>query len=154
MNAVHALGPNHWAACGDRRFAPDNMVRTGSRKGCPAPATCWCSTTGERPATSRADLPVVCGACVLEINAVTRAVVWQYPGPKRTFFSPRPGSAQRLPTGNTLIDEGIRGRFFQVAPAGKIVWEYLSPFVGKGPRGLQAIPWVYRMQAVPYGWVP
>ena len=46
------------------------------------------------------------------------------------------------------------GRFFQVSAAGRFVWEYLSPFVGKGPRGLRAIPWVYRIQAVPYGWVP
>ena len=208
MNAMHALGPNHWAASGDRRFAPDNILissrnanflaiisrRTGHivwRLGpaFPPRKTVVFSDIGKKapfpvdgfsgqhdahmippglPGAGDlllfdnegeggyppADLPVVSGSRVLEINPVTREVVWQYTGTKRTFFSPFIGSAQRLPNGNTLIDEGIWGRFFQVTPAGKIVWEYLSPFVGRGPGGLTAIPWVYRIQAVPYSWVP
>ena len=91
-------------------------------------------------------------------NPVTRKVVWEYAGTKRTFFTPFEGSVQRLPNGNTLIDEAIWGRFFQVTPAGKIVWEYVSPYVGKGPTHLegfpQHVPWTYRVQAVPYSWVP
>ena len=42
-----------------------------------------------------------------------------------------------------------------VTPAGRIVWEYVSPFVGQAPRGLPVkdVPWVYRVQAVPYNWL-
>jgi hypothetical protein len=36
-------------------------------------------------------------------------------------------SAQRLPNGNTLIDYGNLGRFLEVTPAGRTVWEYENP---------------------------
>ena len=70
---------------------------------------------------------------VLEINPLTRRVVWQYTGSTTSFYSPFMGSAQRLPNGKTLIDEGIWGRFIQVTPRHKIVWEYVSPFTGHMP---------------------
>jgi hypothetical protein len=47
------------------------------------------------------------------------------------FFSQVISGAQRLPNGNTLICSGIQGRFFEVTPAGKTVWEYINP-VGQG----------------------
>lgn len=101
------------------------------------------------------DIPLISGSRVLEFNPITLKVVWQYSGTKTTFFSPFISSAQRLPNGNTLIDEGIWGRFFQVTPEGKIVWEYISPFVGNGTgAGTMQVRWVYRIQAVPYSWVP
>ncbi|WP_299125522.1 aryl-sulfate sulfotransferase [uncultured Winogradskyella sp.] len=43
------------------------------------------------------------------------------------FFSAILSSAQRLPNGNTLICEGINGRFFEITPNEDIVWEYVSP---------------------------
>lgn len=102
-------------------------------------------------------MPMIAGSRVLEIDPVKREVVWQYTGTKASFFSPYISSAQRLPNGNTLIDEGIDGRFFQVTPQGKIVWEYVSPFArstsGPGPRPATA-GMVYRIQGVPYSWVP
>ena len=102
-----------------------------------------------------AAMPLIGGSRVLEFNPVTRMVVWEYTGTKATFFSPFISSAQRLPNGNTLIDEGIWGRFFQVTPKGKIVWEYVSPFVGSGTgAGSGSVRWIYRIQAVPYDWVP
>jgi hypothetical protein len=33
------------------------------------------------------------------------------------------GNAQRLPNGNTLINEASFGRFFEVTPQGETVWE-------------------------------
>ncbi len=101
-------------------------------------------------------MPMLSGSRVLEINPVTRQVVWQYTGTKATFYSPFIGSAQRLPNGNTLIDEGIWGRFIQVTPNGRIVWEYVSPFAKILPGFGGQIParWVYRIQSVPYDWVP
>jgi hypothetical protein len=35
-----------------------------------------------------------------------------------------------LPNGNTLINEGQFGRFFEVTPAGEVVWEYVNPYFG------------------------
>ncbi|MGH8143863.1 MAG: aryl-sulfate sulfotransferase [Steroidobacteraceae bacterium] len=108
---------------------------------------------GYPPAT----MPLINGSRVLEINPVTDEVVWQYTGRKDAFYSPFISSAQRLPNGNTLIDEGIDGRFFQVTRQGRIVWEYVSPYaLAGGPGAAPQAPFrlVYRIQAVPYGWVP
>jgi hypothetical protein len=35
-----------------------------------------------------------------------------------------------LLNGNTLINEGSFGRFFEVTPAGELVWEYVDPHFG------------------------
>lgn len=105
------------------------------------------------------------GSRVIEIDPVKKEIVWQYTGestgrPGWTFSSTFISSARRLPNGNTLIDEGMNGRLFQVTPAGKIVWEYVSPFfaetpVGGATRGVQVNSnWVYRAQPVPYDWAP
>jgi len=111
-----------------------------------------------------APLQTTGGSRVLEIDPVKKEVVWQYTGessgrPGWTFYSSFISSARRLPNGNTLIDEGMNGRFFQVTPAGKIVWEYVSPFfaaspVGGGQSGPVVSNWVYRAQPVDYAWVP
>jgi hypothetical protein len=112
-----------------------------------------------------AKLQVTSGSRVLEINPITMQIVWEYQGydsgqANWSFWTPFIGSVQRLPNGNTLIDEGIDGRFFQVTRAGEIVWEYVSPFGGAAPlmplflRGEATSNWVYRCEAVPYDWVP
>jgi hypothetical protein len=38
--------------------------------------------------------------------------------------------SQRMKNGNTFINEGPKGRFFEVTPKGDIVWEYLNPYRG------------------------
>ncbi|WP_338758870.1 aryl-sulfate sulfotransferase [Massilia sp. METH4] len=100
---------------------------------------------------------------VLEIDPVSKRIVWQYTAtdsrqPQWSFYSAFISSARRLPNGNTLIDEGMTGRFFQVTPRGDIVWEYVSPYYGVsavGGSGKQIdTNWVYRAQPVPYDWVP
>lgn len=99
------------------------------------------------------ELPLIGGSRALQIDPIKRTVVWQYTGTKTTFYSPYISSVQRLPNGNTLIDEGIDGRFFQVTPRGRIVWEYVAPMRGAagGSGGASS---VYRIQGVPYDWVP
>ena len=53
---------------------------------------------------------------------------WTYTAsPPSDFFSRIISGAQRLRNGNTIICEGIRGRFFEVDPDGNTVWEYVSP---------------------------
>ncbi|HEY0798122.1 MAG TPA: aryl-sulfate sulfotransferase, partial [Candidatus Baltobacteraceae bacterium] len=103
------------------------------------------------------------GSRVLEIDPVAKSIVWRYTagdsnGPGWDFYSSFISSAQRLPNGNTLVDEGMNGRFFQVTPAGEIVWEYVSPYFGTSLTGAGPHPVtsnsVYRAQPVPYDWVP
>ena len=106
-------------------------------------------------------------------NPVSRQIVWQYTAedsglPPWTFFSSFVSNAQRLPNGNTLINEGMQGRIFQVTPGGDVAWEYHSPYTGHGVAGepevseprvpgvdrLTQTRLVYRAQAVPASWVP
>jgi hypothetical protein len=46
------------------------------------------------------------------------------------------GNAQRLPNGNTLINEASFGRVFEVTPQGEAVWEFVNPYFG-GPPNVQ-----------------
>ena len=65
------------------------------------------------------------------MDAVTKEIVWKYQEAfPPSFYSDRISNAQRLPNGNTLINEGQFGRFFEVTPAGEVVWEYVNPYFG------------------------
>lgn len=68
---------------------------------------------------------------VVEVDPRTRALVREImvPGLGRKHFSNFVGGAQRLQGGNTLVCDGANGRFFQITPAGRIVWEYVNPMV-------------------------
>jgi len=101
------------------------------------------------------------GSRVLEIDPVKKEIIWAYTGadsdrPEWTFHSSFISNAERLPNGNTFINEGMNGRFFQVTPAGEIVWEYVNPHFAHasmgGSRSLTNA--VYRAQPVPYAWAP
>ncbi len=57
--------------------------------------------------------------------------IWTYVAPDTiSFFSSFISGAHRLDNGNTFINEGARGRFFEVTPEGEIIWEYLNQFRG------------------------
>ena len=63
---------------------------------------------------------------------------WQYIAPDSvSFFSSFISGAHRMRNGNTFINEGARGRYFEVTKEGKIVWEYLNPYRGdvRQPNG-------------------
>jgi len=65
--------------------------------------------------------------------------IWSYTAtPKSDFYAPIISGAHRLPNGNTIVDEGTEGRFFEVTPEGDIVWEYINPFSvqADGPPGM------------------
>lgn len=104
------------------------------------------------------ELNVQLGSRVLEIDPVKMQIVWEYRAASNerdawTFYSSFISNARRLPNGNTFIDEGMNGRFFQVTPKGEIVWEYVSPYFGAS-RPHDVSNSVYRAQPVPYEWVP
>ena len=62
------------------------------------------------------------------------AAVWTYAAPNPTdFFAGFISGAQRLPNGNTLIDDGTHGVFFEVTSAGETVWKYVNPVTSAGP---------------------
>ena len=91
---------------------------------------------------------------VLEINPVTLEKIWEYSvsGIEHIrFFSHYVSNTQRLPNGNTMINEGAIGRIFEVTKEGEIVWEYVSPYFGKEIRTRNTI---YRAHRVPYEWIP
>jgi Arylsulfotransferase (ASST) len=68
---------------------------------------------------------------VLEVDPSTNTIVWTYTDPARaSLWSPLISNPQRLPNGNTLINEGLFGRFFEVTPDGDTVWEYVNPYFG------------------------
>ena len=57
--------------------------------------------------------------------------VWKYIAPDTlSFYGSFISGAQRMKNGNTFINEGPKGRFFEVTPDGEIVWEYLNPYRG------------------------
>jgi arylsulfotransferase ASST len=76
---------------------------------------------------------------VIEVNPATKEIVWKYQEPRPfNFYSPRISNAQRLPNGNTLINEGVFGRFFEVTSAGDVVWEYVNPHFGPPSAAVKA----------------
>ncbi len=58
---------------------------------------------------------------------------WRYQQtPPENFFSSFISGAQRLPNGNTFIDEGDKGLLFEVTSDGEIVWQYQNPISNSG----------------------
>jgi formylglycine-generating enzyme required for sulfatase activity len=56
------------------------------------------------------------------------SLTWTYVGsPATSFYSSEIGGAQRLPNGNTLVTEGVKGNLFEVTAAGETVWQYINP---------------------------
>ena len=70
---------------------------------------------------------------VLEVNIESGKIVWEYIDKLGVFYTTFCGGTQRLPNGNTLICESMKGRFFEVTPDKEIVWEYANPFLTLHP---------------------
>jgi len=59
---------------------------------------------------------------------------WSYIAPTPTdFYSHIISGVQRLENGNTLICEGVTGRFFEVNENKEVVWQYINPVNNNGP---------------------
>ena len=64
-------------------------------------------------------------------------LVWEYvPKEGEEFFSAFISGAQRLPNGNTLVNQGIGAKVREVTPEGEIVWEYQYDDGAEGPHAL------------------
>ena len=99
---------------------------------------------------------------VLEFDPITLEVVWKLtpkelghaiPTDASKFYSPYVSSVQRLPNGNTMIDEGSDGRVIEVTPAHEIVWEWISPYYSHNTKGPKS-NMIYRAYRYPYSYVP
>ena len=73
-----------------------------------------------------------------------------------SFYGSFISGAHRMQNGNTFINEGPKGRFFEVNPEGEILWEYLNPYRGNihHPDGDQVSPipfayWQFRSTFIP-----
>ena len=56
------------------------------------------------------------------------SLAWTYTNSTATnFYSAEISGAQRLPNGNTLICEGVKGNLFEVTTNGATVWQYICP---------------------------
>lgn len=62
------------------------------------------------------------------------APLWTYTAdPPSSFYSSFISGTQRLHNGNTLIDSGYNGTFFEVTPDSQTVWKYVNPLINTGP---------------------
>jgi hypothetical protein len=54
---------------------------------------------------------------------------WIYTAdPPQSFVAGIISGAERLKSGDTLICDGVAGRFFEITPTGTTVWEYINPY--------------------------
>jgi len=83
---------------------------------------------------------------LVELNPVTKTIVWQWASgsKKELFLSGEMGACQRLPNGNTLVSESMRGRVFEIKRDGELVWEFFNPDVTKTHRAA-----IYRATRLP-----
>jgi len=69
---------------------------------------------------------------IVELDPISGKIVWEYKAdPPNHFYSRARGSSVRLANGNTLIAESDPGRFFEVTPEGRMVWEFYCPDLNK-----------------------
>jgi hypothetical protein len=73
-----------------------------------------------------------------------------------SLYSPFTSGAQRMPNGNTFILCGAPGRFFEVTPAGEIVWDYWNAYRGEIRETNGDLPddgpfwfWMFRANFIP-----
>jgi hypothetical protein len=65
---------------------------------------------------------------VVEVDPRSDRIVWEYRAAEPTsFYSRTRGASQRLANGNTLVTESEKGRIFELAPDGEVVWDYVNP---------------------------
>jgi hypothetical protein len=69
--------------------------------------------------------------------------IWSYSGnPPRSLYARGISGAQRLKDGDTLICDGVAGKFFDVTPGGTTVWDYVNPYPSPGLNNVFKIVYI------------
>ncbi len=80
---------------------------------------------------------------VIELDPKSREITWEYVAdPPSDFFTHQQGGVEKLPNGNYLVTESLKGRVFEITRAGDKVWEFYNPDVDPERKMRAAI---YRM---------
>jgi hypothetical protein len=152
-NSIRELPPNRWHDAGDERFRPGNILVSArtlntvfiiDKKSGDVVWTLAEGLDGQHeavmiePGMPRAGLIMVFNnglenlfdyrrSTVQAFDPITGEVAWEYGS--EFFFSSVGGTAQPLPGNNVLITSSHGGRVFEVRPRGRIVWEWVPPFL-------------------------
>lgn len=82
-----------------------------------------------RPSSSDIPYGMIGFSRVLEVDPRSGKIVWEFKDESPLQFNASfISGCQRLPNGNTLICDGVMGRFFEITHEKEIVWEYVNPF--------------------------
>ena len=61
------------------------------------------------------------------------SLTWTYAAAVPTsMYAEAISGAHRLPNGNTIIDDGTHGTFYEVTSTGEVVWKYICPIADAG----------------------
>jgi len=161
-NSIRELPPNPWYDDGDTRFRPGNILVSARSLNTvfiidkKSGEVVWTLAEGLDGQHEAAMIqPGVLGAGLImvfnnglenlfdyrrsraqAINPITGEVVWEYGS--RFFFSSVGGTAQPLSGNSVLITSSHGGRVFEVRPRGRIVWEWVPPFL---PMRVERVPY-------------
>lgn len=152
INSLQELPENPWAAAGDRRFRPGNILLSARNLNTifvvdrQSGAIVWQRTEDldmqHEARMNGPGLPAPGRILVfnnrlrsfsddrqselLEIDPRDGSAAWRYRSPG--FFSPTGGTQQALPNGNVLVTSTRGGRVFEVTRTGKLAWEWVPPY--------------------------
>jgi hypothetical protein len=106
----------------------------------------WNRPTGKYSSVDEIVPPVNdTGAYYLESGSPygPESLIWSYTGnPLISFYSNGISGAQRLKDGDTLICDGVGGRFFEVTPDGVTLWEFINPYPTPGTNDVFKIVYI------------
>lgn len=153
INSLFELGENRWFAAGDERFRPGNLLVSARNLNTifiidkATGEVVWVHDEALDRQHEAQMVPIglegdglivyfnngydnLGGYRTSEIRGIDPmdgTLKWNYASP--TFFSSVAGIQQVLSNGNVLISSSEGGRVFEITPAGKMVWEWIPPFL-------------------------
>jgi len=168
-NSIRELPPNRWYAAGDERFRPGNILASARNLNTifvidkASGKVVWTYSKGldrqhEAVMVGRGNLGAGLvmvfdnglenladyrRSRVKAIDPVTGEQAWEYGS--EYFFSTVGGTAQPLQGKNVLITSSHGGRVFEVNPRGRIVWEWVPPYL---PMRVERVAYNYCPQLV------
>jgi outer membrane protein assembly factor BamB len=158
INSIRELAPNRWFDDGDERFRPGNILVSArnlntvfiidKRSG----DVVWQYARRldrQHEAVMIPEGQLGAGLVLLfnnglenvyayrrsilqAVNPLNGSVVWSFRHPY--FFSAVAGSQQVLPNGNLLVASSHGGRAFEITPEGRIVWQWIPPYLPMRPE--------------------